>query len=152
MVRWQQPPRLPTCMCSAVPAAAGEPGDVCSCGHQHDSASGISSAHVALARDRDLRGCRLGQLGQEHPGMHQGPWQTPRCLQDGSGDWGWEHRGKVGSEVEGRPSAAVGGSGCTSVTTLSPLSPQLCRLCPGRLTTASALTWGRTAPGRQDRP
>lgn len=71
-------------------------------------------------------------------------------LQGGSGDGGGTSTGKVGDEVEKRPSAAFWGHDCTSNCHLRPILPPATWAIPAGLTTASALLLGSdSSPQRQ---
>ena len=73
-------------------------------------------------------------------------------LQGGSGDGGGTSRGKVGDEVEQRPSAAFWGRDCTSNCHFRPILPPAMWAIPAGLTTASALLLGSdSSPQRQVR-
>lgn len=73
-------------------------------------------------------------------------------LQGGSGDGGGTSTGKVGDEVEQRPSAAFWGRDCTSNCHLRPILPPATWAIPAGLTTASALLLGSdSSPQRQVR-
>lgn len=69
-------------------------------------------------------------------------------LQGGSGDEGGTSRGKVGDEVEQRPSAAFWGRDCTSNCHFKPILPQPRGLSPQGSLLPVSCSWGQTAPHR----